>query len=48
MKAKTFKIEFTPVGQEAQIASFDMGNFKDLIQREKGCDFRKKAFPLDF
>ena len=48
MKAKTFKLEFTPLGQEAQIASFEMGNFKDLIQREKGCDFRKKAFPLDF
>jgi hypothetical protein len=43
MKAKTFKFEFTPVGQGPQVASFDLGNIRELIQNEKVCDFQKKA-----
>jgi hypothetical protein len=43
MKAKTFKFEFTPVGQAPQVASFDLGNLRELIQNEKVCDFQKKA-----
>lgn len=43
MKAKTFKFEFTPVGQAPQVASFDLGNIRELIQNEKVCDFQKKA-----
>jgi hypothetical protein len=46
--AKNLKIEFTPLGKEPQIASFDMGNFKELIQNEKGCNFMKKAWALNF
>lgn len=43
MKAKTFKFEFTPVGQAPQVASFELGNIRELIQNEKVCDFQKKA-----
>ena len=46
--AKNLKIEFAPLGKEPQIASFDMGNFKELIQNEKGCNFMKKAWALNF
>jgi hypothetical protein len=48
LQAKAFKLEFSPVGQAPQIASFDMGNLKELIQHEKGCDFVKKAWALPF
>ncbi|HEY3771326.1 MAG TPA: hypothetical protein VGN44_21815 [Candidatus Angelobacter sp.] len=46
MRAKIFKLEFTPAGQQPQIASFELGNIKELIQREKDCNFMKKAFPF--
>lgn len=46
--AKTFKIEFTPLGRDPQIATFDMGNFKQLIQNETGCNFMKKAWYRGF
>ncbi|HZU33908.1 MAG TPA: hypothetical protein VFB79_22535 [Candidatus Angelobacter sp.] len=42
--ARNMKIEFTPLGKEPQIASFDMGNFKQLVENEKGCNFVKKAW----
>ena len=43
MRAKTFKIEFTPDSATTQIAIFDLRNLKELIQQEKVCNFRKKA-----
>jgi hypothetical protein len=43
MRAKTLKIEFSPPGSIKQIATFDLGNVRELIQQEKACNFRKKA-----
>ena len=46
--AKKMKIAFSPLGKEPQIATFDMGDFSELIQNEKGCNFMKKAWALNF
>jgi hypothetical protein len=43
MRAKTFKIEFTPGSAVKQIVTFDLRNLKELIQNEKACNFLRKA-----
>lgn len=43
MRAKTFKIEFTPGSAAKQIATFDLRNLKELIQNEKACNFLRAS-----
>lgn len=37
VNAKTFRVEFTPLGQPPQTAIFNMADFKELFMKEKAC-----------
>jgi hypothetical protein len=40
MRAKTFHFEFVPVGSYKQIATWNLGNLAEVVQREQACNVR--------